>query len=336
MSDLALAAPAGATPAQRQEPLLRVDGLYVSFGSGASQRDMVRNVDLRIERGEVVALVGESGSGKSLTALAIMQLLPPGARASSGSVSFDGVDLLKLNRRAMNERRGRDVAMVFQDPLTALNPTIPVGRQIYDCLRTHDDIGRQAATSKVEELLALVGIQHPHERARAYPHELSGGMRQRVMTALAIACGPKLLIADEPTTALDVTVQAQIMALLERIRRELGIAILFISHNLDLVAEICDRTFVMYAGSVVESGPVETLFATPKHPYTRQLLRCIPRLDWATGPMPTIPGLPPRSGELPPGCAFAPRCDVAEARCSSERPPVWREPGHMAVCWRAP
>jgi oligopeptide/dipeptide ABC transporter ATP-binding protein len=159
-------------------------------------------------------------------------------------------------------------------------------------------------------------------------------MRQRVMTALAIACGPKLLIADEPTTALDVTVQAQIMALLDRIRRELGIAMLFISHNLDLVAEICDRTFVMYAGSVVESGPVETLFAAPKHPYTRQLLRCIPRLDWATGPMPTIPGLPPRAGELPTGCAFAPRCDVADARCEG-RPPIWREPGHMAVCWKA-
>jgi oligopeptide/dipeptide ABC transporter ATP-binding protein len=165
-------------------------------------------------------------------------------------------------------------------------------------------------------------------------------MRQRVLTALAIACSPKLLIADEPTTALDVTVQAQITALLDRIRRELGIAVLFISHNLDLVAEICDRTCVMYAGSVVESGPVETLFATPKHPYTRQLLRCIPRLagvtdDWATGPMPTIPGLPPRAGELPLGCAFAPRCDAAEPRCGSERPPIWREPGHMAVCWRA-
>jgi oligopeptide/dipeptide ABC transporter ATP-binding protein len=326
--------------ALRPEPLLRVDGLYVTFGSRANQRDVVRNVDLRVERGEVVGLVGESGSGKSLTALAIMQLLPTGARVSSGRVMFDGVDLLGLSRRAMNDRRGRDIAMVFQDPLTALNPTIPVGRQIYDCLRTHNDLGRKAAASRVEELLALVGIQHPHERARAYPHELSGGMRQRVLTALAIACGPKLLIADEPTTALDVTVQAQIMALLDRIRRELGIAVLFISHNLDLVAEICDRTCVMYAGSVVESGPVETLFAAPKHPYTRQLLRCIPRLgevplDGGTGPMPTIPGLPPRAGELPPGCAFAPRCDAAEPRCASERPPIWREPGHMAVCWRA-
>jgi oligopeptide/dipeptide ABC transporter ATP-binding protein len=317
------------------EPLLRIDGLWVTFGTRANERDVVRGVDLRVDRGEVVALVGESGSGKSMTALAIMQLLPNGARASSGRVVFDGVDLLQLRRRAMNERRGRDIAMIFQDPLTALNPSIPVGRQIYDCLRTHGEFGQRAATTRVEELLALVGIAHPHERARAYPHELSGGMRQRVMTALAVACGPKLLIADEPTTALDVTVQAQIMAMLDRIRRELGLAVLFISHNLDLVAEICDRTFVMYAGSVVESGPVETLFAAPKHPYTRQLLRCIPRLDWASGPMPTIPGLPPRIGELPPGCAFAPRCDVAEPRCGHETPPIWREPGHMAVCWRA-
>jgi oligopeptide/dipeptide ABC transporter ATP-binding protein len=316
-------------------PLLSVDGLSVTFGSRANQRDVVRNVDLRIERGEVVSLVGESGSGKSLTALAIMQLLPSGARASRGQIVFDGVDLLQLPHRAMNERRGRDIAMIFQDPLTALNPTVPIGRQIYDCIRTHTDLGHRATLTRVEELLALVGIAHPHQRARAYAHELSGGMRQRVMTALAIACGPKLLIADEPTTALDVTVQAQIMTMLDRIRRELGLAVLFISHNLDLVAEICDRTFVMYAGSVVESGAVETLFAAPKHPYTRQLLRCIPRLDWATGPMPTIPGLPPRFGELPAGCAFAPRCDAADARCGNEKPPIWREPGHLAVCWRA-
>jgi len=326
--------------APRPEPLLRVDGLWVTFGARPeNKRDAVRNVDLRVESGEVIGLVGESGSGKSLTALAVMQLLPPGARATSGRIMFDGIDLLALKRRAMNERRGRDIAMIFQDPLTALNPTIPIGRQIYDCIRTHDDIGRQAGIARVEELLELVGIPHPHERARAYAHELSGGMRQRVMTALAIACRPKLLIADEPTTALDVTVQAQIMKMLDRIRRELGIAVLFISHNLDLVSEICDRTYVMYAGSIVESGAVETLFDAPRHPYTRQLLRCIPRLDWTVGPMSTIPGLPPRLGTLPPGCPFAPRCEAAEPRCSDEKPPIWREPasgsGHMAVCWRA-
>jgi oligopeptide/dipeptide ABC transporter ATP-binding protein len=323
------------TPLARPEPLLRVDGLHVTFGTGEGSRAAVHGVDIQIGRGEVVGLVGESGSGKSLTALAIMQLLPHGAQANSGAVFFDGIDLLKLSRRALNERRGRDIAMIFQDPLTALNPAIPVGRQIYDSLRTHQpQLGRKAATDRVEELLRLVGIAHAHERMRAYPHELSGGMRQRVMIALAVASGPKLLIADEPTTALDVTVQAQIIAMLDRIRRELGISVLFISHNLDLVAEICDRVYVMYAGRVVESADVVTLFDASRHPYTQQLLRCIPRLNDAAGPMPTIPGLPPQIGKLPPGCSFEPRCGMAEGRCGGERPPIWREHGHMAACWR--
>jgi oligopeptide/dipeptide ABC transporter ATP-binding protein len=314
-----------------REPLLRIDGLYVAFGG----REVVRGVDLHIAPGEVVGLVGESGSGKSLTALAILRLLPPGAQVSGGRIAFDGTDLLGLGGRAMNRRRGRDIAMIFQDPLTALNPAIPVGRQIYDSIRAHLDLGRGAARTRVEDLLALVGIAHPRERARAYPHELSGGMRQRVLTALAVASNPRLLIADEPTTALDVTVQAQIMAMLNRIRRELGIAVLFISHNLDLVAEICDRVSVMYAGQVVESGAVEALFDAPRHPYTRQLLRCIPRLDGGTGPMPTIAGAPPRLDGALAGCPFAPRCDRAEARCRSEAPPIRRAARHVAVCWAA-
>ena len=322
-------------PMATVRPLLRVDGLHVVFGSGERARSAVHGVDLHIQPGEVVGLVGESGSGKSLTALAIMQLLPHEARASSGAVFFDGTDLLKLSRRSLNERRGRDIAMIFQDPLSALNPAIPVGRQIFDSLHTHQpQLGRRAAVARVEELLQLVGIAHPHERMRAYPAELSGGMRQRVMIALAVASGPKLLIADEPTTALDVTVQAQIIAMLNRIRRELGLSILFISHNLDLIAEICDRVYVMYAGRVVENADVVTLFEAPRHPYTSQLLRCIPRLNDGSGPMPTIPGLPPQIGQLPPGCSFAPRCDMAQPRCRIERPPIWRERGHMAVCWR--
>jgi peptide/nickel transport system ATP-binding protein len=325
------------------EPLLRIEGLRVVVGARGHQHEVVCGVELDVAKGEVVGLVGESGSGKSLTALAIMRLLPPGALASEGRIFFDGADLLQLPRRAMNERRGRDIAMIFQDPLTALNPAIPVGRQLYDSIRAHGPLGRRAAMAHVEELLNLVGIAHPRERVRAYPHELSGGMRQRVMTALAVASGPKLLIADEPTTALDVTVQAQIMAMLDRIRRELSISVLFISHNLDLVAEVCDRVFVMYAGQMVESGAVETLFETPRHPYTRQLLRCIPRLDGGRGAMATIPGLPPRAGCRPPGCAFEPRCDIPEARCSLEPPPCLRRPGgiagdlteHVAACWRA-
>jgi oligopeptide/dipeptide ABC transporter ATP-binding protein len=317
----------------RAAALLQIDGLHVAFGARTRWRDVVRGVDLRIAPGEVVGLVGESGSGKSLTALSIMRLLPPGARISSGRILFEGIDLSTLSERAINERRGRDIGMIFQDPLTALNPAIPVGRQIVDSLRTHQAIGRQAAWARAVELLDLVGIAHPAERARAYPHELSGGMRQRVMTALAVSSDPKLLIADEPTTALDVTVQAQVIALLDRIRRQMGISILFISHNLDLVAQICDRISVMYAGRIAESGDVEDVFDRPRHPYTRQLLRCIPRLDGGSGPMPTIPGLPPRFGVELPGCAFAPRCPVAQERCASETPPIQRERGQVSVCW---
>ncbi len=314
-------------------PLLQLDGLHVAFGARSSWRDVVRGVDLRVAAGEVVGLVGESGSGKSLTALAVMGLLPPGARVSSGRIVFDGTDLAGLREGAMNALRGRDIGMIFQDPLSALNPAIPVGRQIVDSLRTHASMTRRAAEARVVELLDLVGIQRPAERARAYAHELSGGMRQRVMTALAVSSNPKLLIADEPTTALDVTLQAQVIGMLDRIRRELGIAVLFISHNLDLVAQICDRVSVMYAGRVVESGAVEAVFDAPRHPYTRQLLRCVPRLDGGTGPMPTIPGLPPRLGSAIPGCPFSPRCVVSQPRCPTEPPPTRREPGHLSVCW---
>ncbi len=321
--------------AQQREELLRIDGLHVAFQTQDGPRDVVRGVDLRIAPGEVVGIVGESGSGKSLTALAIMRLLPSRARITSGRVMFQGNDLTALPERAMNALRGSKIAMVFQDPLSALNPALTVGRQLTDALRTHQGISQRAAWSRGAELLDLVGIHHPAQRMRAFPHELSGGMRQRVVIALAVSSNPALLIADEPTTALDVTIQAQVMELIDRIRREFGVAVLFISHNLDLVAEVAEHVTVMYAGQVVESGPVATLFAAPRHPYTSQLLRCIPRLDGQRGPMPTIPGLPPRAGLLPPGCAFAARCDRADARCSAERPPIWREMTHMAVCWQA-
>ena len=321
------------------QPLLQIDALHIAFGARSRWTDVVRGVDLRVHPGEVVGLVGESGSGKSLTALSIMRLLPPGARISSGRVLFDGADLQSLSNAEMNRRRGRDIGMVFQDPLTALNPAIPVGRQIVDALRTHQRLGARAARTRTEELLHLVGIPHPAERARAYAHELSGGMRQRVMTALAVSSNPRLLIADEPTTALDVTVQAQVMAMLDRIRRELGIAVLFISHNLDLLAQICDRVSVMYAGRIVEAGSVEAVFATPRHPYTRQLLRCIPHLDdlglGHADPMPTIPGLPPRFGTQFQGCPFAPRCDNALPRCPTDAPPIRRTSDHVATCWLA-
>jgi oligopeptide/dipeptide ABC transporter ATP-binding protein len=310
------------------EELLRIDALHVAFG----EREVVRGVDLRIAPGEVVGLVGESGSGKSMSALALMRLLPLGGRISSGAVQFKGQDLLAMPNKAFNALRGSQIGMIFQDPLSALNPAITIGRQMTDMIRAHQPLSLRAAQARAEELLGLVGIPFPRQRLLAYPHELSGGMRQRVMIALAVSCNPSLLIADEPTTALDVTVQAQVMDLLDRIRQEFGIAILFISHNLELVAEISSRVMVMYAGRVVETGEVEELFAAPRHPYTRQLLRCIPRLDGSRGPMPTIPGLPPRIGALPPGCPFAPRCDRAEAICHRETPPfAWRN-RQMAVC----
>jgi oligopeptide/dipeptide ABC transporter ATP-binding protein len=317
------------------EDLLRIDGLHVGFRSGDEMRSVVRGVDLRIAPGEVVGLVGESGSGKSMTALAIMRLLPPGGAVTSGRISFRGRDLRECSASELNKLRGSQIGMIFQDPLTALNPAITIGRQLQDAIRAHEPLGHKAALVRAEELLALVGIPYPRQRLLAYPHELSGGMRQRVMIALAVSCNPALLIADEPTTALDVTVQAQVMDLLDRIRTEFGVAILFISHNLELVAEICTRVTVMYAGRVVETGDVFDMFATPRHPYTRQLLRCIPRLDGARGAMPTIPGLPPRIGALPPGCPFAPRCDIAEPRCSAEEPPISWHDKQMAVCYRA-
>jgi oligopeptide/dipeptide ABC transporter ATP-binding protein len=315
--------------------LLRIDGLHVGFRSGDRMNNVVRGVDLRIRPGEVVGLVGESGSGKSITALAVMRLLPPGASITSGRVIFRGRDLMEASDADLNRLRGGEIGMIFQDPLTALNPALPIGRQLVDAIRAHQPIGRRAAQTRAAELLALVGIPFPAERLRAYPHELSGGMRQRVMIALAVSSNPSLLIADEPTTALDVTVQAQVMELIDRIRNEFAIAVLFISHNLELVAEIADRVVVMYAGRVVESGGVEVLFASPNHPYTRQLIRCVPRLDGGRGAMPTIPGLPPRIGSLPPGCPFAPRCEVAETRCGIEEPPMRWRGEQMAACFLA-
>jgi oligopeptide/dipeptide ABC transporter ATP-binding protein len=264
-----------------------------------------------------------------------MGLLPQGGRITSGRVMFRGRDLVGCSRQALNTLRGGQIGMIFQDPLTALNPAISIGQQLRDAIRAHQSVNRAAAMARAEELLSLVGIPYPKQRLLAYPHELSGGMRQRVMIALAVSCNPSLLIADEPTTALDVTVQTQVMALLDRIRMEFGIAILFISHNLELVAEISTRVTVMYAGRVVETGDVQDLFAKPCHPYTRQLLHCIPRLDGSRGAMPTIPGLPPRIGALPPGCPFAPRCDVAEPCCREAEPPIIRQGAQMAICHKA-
>ncbi|MBV8913796.1 MAG: ABC transporter ATP-binding protein [Acetobacteraceae bacterium] len=309
--------------------ILEASGLRIAFGPV----DVVRGVDLAIGRGETVGLVGESGSGKSMTALGLMRLLPRGARIAAGDVRLHGRSLLQLTEREMTHVRGREIAMVFQDPLTALNPAFTIGRQLADAVRAHAKLGRRAATDRAAELLDWVGIQGARSRLLAFPHEFSGGMRQRVAIAIALACQPTLLIADEPTTALDVTVQAQVIDLLARLREELGVAILFISHNLDLVAEICDRVVVMYAGAVAEEDEVHALFDRPRHPYTRQLLRCVPRLGDARGELPTIPGMPPRPEVRMQGCAFAPRCDHASDRCRRETPPAVIADGGRAVCW---
>ena len=316
-------------------PVIEASGLHIAYGPPGHAVEVVRGVDLTVGRGEAVGLVGESGSGKSMTALGVMRLLPRGTRIAGGSVRLEGRPLLDLSEREMALIRGRDIAMIFQDPLTSLNPAFSIGRQLTDALRAHRPIGSRAALDRAAELLDLVGIASARARLAAYPHEFSGGMRQRVAIAIAVACQPKLLIADEPTTALDVTIQAQVVDLLTRLREELGIAMLFISHNLDLVAEICDRVTVMYAGQIVEANDVHALFGAPGHPYTRQLLRCIPRLADGRGDMPTIPGAPPRFGALAGGCAFAPRCDLAQERCHSTAPPVHGVAGRRVACWLA-
>jgi oligopeptide/dipeptide ABC transporter ATP-binding protein len=316
--------------------VLSIEGLTVAFARRGGTISVVRDVDVSVARGQSLGLVGESGSGKSMMALAVMRLLPRGARILAGRVLLEGQNLVGFSEAEMASVRGRIVSMISQEPLTSLNPAFTIGRQLTDAIRAHRPVGRRASVERAAELLALVGIPSARSRLSAYPHEFSGGMRQRVAIAIAVACEPKLLIADEPTTALDVTIQAQVVALIARLRREMNLSVLFISHNLDLVAEICDRVAVMYAGSVVEADLAEAIFRAPRHPYTRELLRCIPRLAGGSGPLSTIPGTPPRFGADLAGCPFAPRCTSAEPRCRSEAPAPRIEAGRLVSCWVAP
>ena len=318
-------------------PLLAVKGLRVAFPIGGVPAEAVRGVDFSIAPGEALGLVGESGSGKSMSAMAVMRLIAAPGRITAGSAVLDGTDLLTLTESQMRSRRGRDISMVFQDPSTSLNPAFTIGQQITDTIRTHrPEMSRRQLRDRAAEVLALVGITSPLQRMGHYPHEFSGGMRQRVLIAMAIACEPKLLIADEPTTALDVTVQARIVDLLHDLRQRMGLSILFISHNLDLVAEICDRVCVMYAGRMVETGTAEDIFTTPQHPYTRLLQRCVPRLDGDDVPLESIQGAPPRLGRMPPGCAFSPRCPDVRDVCRSEQPAMQGSAAHRVACWAAP
>jgi peptide/nickel transport system ATP-binding protein len=299
-------------------PLLVVDELSIGFGD----QHPVRGLSFQVTEGETLAIVGESGSGKSLTALSIMGLLPPGG-VTHGSIRFLGREITRLSAVEARGLRGRDVGMIFQEPMTCLNPVLTVGEQIVEAVRQHQPLDKKAARARAIELLDLVRIPDPHRRIDDYPHQLSGGMRQRVMIAIAVACGPKLLIADEPTTALDVTIQAQVLDLIDRLRRELSMAVLLITHDLGIVAQWADRVVVMYAGRKVEQGEPAPLFADPLHPYTRGLLQASPRLDdsyhYSDGPLYEIPGsIRSATGER--GCAFAPRCAHVRPSCREAVP----------------
>ncbi len=312
-------------------PVLSIEGLSLHVAG----LPLVADVSLAIGPGEMVGLVGESGCGKSVTALSVMRLLPePPIRIAGGHIRFGGLDLASLSQSEMCRLRGRDIGMIFQEPMTSLNPVFTVGDQIAEPLLIHRGLGRAAARRRAVELLDLVGIPHPDRTVDRFPHQLSGGQRQRAMIASAIACEPKLLIADEPTTALDVTVQAQVLDLINRLRRDMGMACLLITHDLGVVAEVCERAHVMYAGRIVEHGAVKALFASPRHRYTRALLDTIPARNQPGRRLPSIPGMVPPPGARGDGCSFAERCPAAIARCVSERPQL-TVTGHgpTAACW---
>ncbi|HEX4928848.1 MAG TPA: ABC transporter ATP-binding protein [Burkholderiales bacterium] len=321
------------------QPLLRVENLRTHFHTRDGVVRAVDGVSFDVMPGETLAIVGESGCGKSVTSMSILRLLPmPPARIVEGKIEFDGVDLLRLAEPQMRAIRGNKIAMIFQEPMTSLNPVLTVGRQIAEALVLHRRLSQQAATERAIELLRKVHIPEAERRVRQYPHELSGGMRQRVMIAMALACEPRLLIADEPTTALDVTIQAQILELMRELREATDASIILITHDLGVVAEMADRVVVMYAGRKVEEAPVEELFARPRHPYTRGLLGSMPHLGDSvneTGKrLVEIPGMVPSLREPMPGCLFAPRCANASERCTKEVPPLAAHgPGHWAACW---
>jgi oligopeptide/dipeptide ABC transporter ATP-binding protein len=314
---------------------LTVEDLAVEFRTEDGIARALDGVSFTVEAGETVAIVGESGSGKSVTALAVLGLLRrPPARIVRGSVRFRDRELLGLSRTELRKIRGKDAAMVFQDPMTALNPVQRVGKQIAEAIRLHSPVSKQHAMARAVDLLGLVGMAQPATRARQYPHEFSGGMRQRAMIAMAIANDPALLIADEPTTALDVTIQAQVLSLLRTAQQETGAATVLITHDLGVVAEMAERVLVMYAGRIVEQADVRSLFASPRHPYTVGLLNSIPRLDVESQALTPIPGSPPSLLAPPPGCPFAPRCTLRQGRaeCVAERPVLREVDGHATAC----
>ena len=319
------------------EPLLTVRDLKTFFRTDGGVARAVDGVSFTLKKGETLGLVGESGCGKSVTSLSVMRLVPePPGEIVSGDIRFNGRNLLSLDEAALQGVRGNDIAMIFQEPMTSLNPVFTCGDQIDEAVMLHQGLGRRAARAITVDMLNLVGIPDPDQRANEYPHQLSGGMRQRVMIAMALCCNPELLIADEPTTALDVTIQAQILELLDRLQREFGMAVLMITHNLGVIAEVADRVAVMYAGKIVETGTVDEIFANPQHPYTRGLLESIPKLNEEKSRLSVIPGTVPDATRFPAGCRFAPRCSLAEDVCEAEEPRL--EPtsgGRFVACWMA-
>ena len=319
------------------EALLELRGLTVDFATDDGVVHAVDGIDLALGRGRTLGLVGESGCGKSVTSLAIMGLLPPENSKVGGQVVFEGRDLLTLDAHLIRDLRGARLAMIFQEPMTSLNPSYTIGDQIIEAIQRHQDLDKAAARARAIEVLKLVRIPSPEKRIDDYPHKLSGGMRQRAMIAMALACGPQLLIADEPTTALDVTIQAQILDLMRGLRRDTGTAIILITHDLGVVAEMADDVAVMYAGQIVERAAVRDLFARPEHPYTVGLLGSIPRLDEKRERLPSIEGRVPDMTRPPPGCRFAARCPFVEPECIAA-PPALVEvaPGHLSRCRRAP
>jgi oligopeptide/dipeptide ABC transporter ATP-binding protein len=319
--------------------LLQVKDLRTSFLTSAGIVRAVDGVSWDIEEGETVALVGESGCGKSVSALSIMQLIvPPAGRIEGGTILYKGRDLLQLDEAAMRQVRGREIAMIFQEPMTSLNPVLSIGRQLTEGLEIHLGMTPVQAQARAIELLGLVGIPDPERRLAQYPHHFSGGMRQRMMIAMALACNPSLILADEPTTALDVTIQAQILELMRDLSRRLGVAMLIITHNLGVVARYADRVNVMYAGRIIEQAAAAELYANPRHPYTLGLLRSVPRLDEPIRErLVPIEGQPPDLTRLPPGCAFAPRCAFRVARCDEAAPGLAAagSAGHVSACWES-
>jgi len=317
-------------------PLLQVKDLATHFVTARGTRVVraVNEVSFSLDAGQTLGIVGESGSGKTTLALSLVRLLPPAARIESGEILFEGEDLLKKSDTAMRRIRGRRIAMILQDPMASLNPLFTIGDQVAEPIRVHEGVARASAWTKARDLLKAVRISAPETRVKEYPHQMSGGMRQRIVGAIAISCEPALLIADEPTTSLDVTIQAQYLNLLRELQRTHHLAMIFITHNLGIVAKMCDRVAVMYAGRIVESGPVRRIFNAPAHPYTEALLSSIPRLSDPTQRLTAIDGQPPDLASPPPGCAFHPRCPKVVERCREDDPPGFTvADGHTARCW---